>query len=60
VRAAVREAGTLTRPGLAVVITSLYSGITVSLGRLLLGERLRPMQRAGVLLAAVGVLLVTV
>ena len=59
-RAAAREAGTLTRPGLAVVITSLYSGITVSLGRLLLGERLRPMQRAGVLLAAVGVLLVTV
>ena len=59
-QAAVREAGTLTRPGLAVVITSLYSGITVSLGRLLLGGRVRPMQRAGVLLAAVGVLLVTV
>jgi EamA domain-containing membrane protein RarD len=30
------------------------------LARLLLGERLRPMQRAGLLLAAVGVLLVTV
>ncbi len=58
-RAAAREAGTLTRPGLAVVITSLYPGITVLLARLL-GERLRPMQRAGLLLAAVGVLLVTV
>jgi hypothetical protein len=42
VRAAAREAGTLTRPGLAVVITSVYRGITVLLARLLLGERLRP------------------
>jgi drug/metabolite transporter (DMT)-like permease len=42
------------------VITSLYPGITVLLARLLLGERLRPRQRAGLLLAAVGVLLVTV
>jgi drug/metabolite transporter (DMT)-like permease len=59
VRAAAGEAGTLTRPGLAVVITSpQYPGITVLLGRLL-GERLRPMQRAGLLHAAVGVLLVT-
>ena len=59
-RAAAREAGTLTRPGLAVVITSLYPGTTVLLARLLLGERLGPMQRAGLLLDAVGVLLVTV
>ena len=46
--------------GLAVVITSLYPGITVLLARLLLGERMRPLQRAGLLLAAAGVLLVTV
>jgi drug/metabolite transporter (DMT)-like permease len=46
--------------GLAVVITSLYPGMTVLLARLLLGERLRPLQRAGLLLAAAGVLLVTV
>jgi drug/metabolite transporter (DMT)-like permease len=46
--------------GLAVVITSLYPGITVLLARLLLGERLRPLQRAGLLLAAVGVLLAAV
>jgi hypothetical protein len=60
VRAAAGEAGTLTRPGLAVVITSVqYPGITVLLGSLLLGEWLRPMQRADLLLAAVGVLLVT-
>jgi drug/metabolite transporter (DMT)-like permease len=46
--------------GLAVVITSLYPGITVLLARLLLGERLRWIQRAGLVLAAVGVVLVTV
>jgi drug/metabolite transporter (DMT)-like permease len=46
--------------GLAVVITSLYPGITVLLARLLLGERLRRVQRAGLILAAVGVVLVTV
>jgi drug/metabolite transporter (DMT)-like permease len=46
--------------GLAVVITSLYPGITVLLARLLLGERLRWVQRAGLVLAAVGVVLVTV
>ena len=46
--------------GLAVVITSLYPGITVLLARLLLGERLRWLQRAGLILAAVGVVLVTV
>jgi drug/metabolite transporter (DMT)-like permease len=45
--------------GLAVVITSLYPGITVLLARLLLGERLRWVQRAGLVLAAVGVVLVT-
>ena len=46
--------------GLAVVITSLYPGITVLLARLLLGERVRSLQRAGLLLAAAGVVLVTV
>jgi drug/metabolite transporter (DMT)-like permease len=45
--------------GLAVVITSLYPGITVLLARLLLDERMRWLQRAGLLLAAVGVVLVT-
>jgi uncharacterized membrane protein len=46
--------------GLAVVLTSLYPGITVLLARLALGERLRPIQLAGLLLAALGVILVTV
>ena len=46
--------------GLAVVITSLYPGTTVLLARVLLGERMRWLQRAGLLLAAVGVVLVTV
>jgi drug/metabolite transporter (DMT)-like permease len=46
--------------GLAVVITSLYPGMTVLLARVLLGERMRWLQRAGLLLAAAGVLLVTV
>jgi drug/metabolite transporter (DMT)-like permease len=45
--------------GLAVVITSLYPGVTVLLARLLLGERMRRLQRAGLLLAAVGLVLVT-
>jgi drug/metabolite transporter (DMT)-like permease len=45
--------------GLAVVITSLYPGMTVLLARFLLGERMRWLQRAGLLLAAVGVVLVT-
>jgi drug/metabolite transporter (DMT)-like permease len=45
--------------GLAVVITSLYPGMTVLLARLLLGERMRWLQRAGLLLAAVGVVLLT-
>jgi drug/metabolite transporter (DMT)-like permease len=46
--------------GLAVVITSLYPGMTVLLARVLLGERLRWLQRTGLLLAAAGVVLVTV
>ena len=46
--------------GLAVVITSLYPGITVLLARLLLGERMRRLQQAGLMLAAAGVVLVTV
>lgn len=45
--------------GLAVVITSLYPGITVLLARLLLREHMRSLQRAGLLLAAVGVVLLT-
>jgi drug/metabolite transporter (DMT)-like permease len=45
--------------GLAVVITSLYPGITVLLARLTLGERMRTVQRAGLLLAAVGIVLLT-
>jgi drug/metabolite transporter (DMT)-like permease len=46
--------------GLAVVLTSLYPGMTVLLARFVLGERLRPVQLGGLLLAAAGVLLVTV
>ena len=46
--------------GLAVVLTSLYPGITVLLARFALNERLRPVQVAGLLLAALGVILVTV
>jgi drug/metabolite transporter (DMT)-like permease len=46
--------------GLAVVITSLYPGMTVLLARVLLGERMRWLQRAGLLLAAAGVVLVSV
>jgi drug/metabolite transporter (DMT)-like permease len=45
--------------GIAVVLTSLYPGVTVLLARVLLGERMRWVQRAGLLLAAVGVVLVT-
>ncbi len=45
--------------GLAVVLTSLYPGITVLLAKLTLGERLRATQRVGLLLAAIGVVLVT-
>ena len=45
--------------GMAVVITSLYPGITVLLARVTLGERMRAMQRIGLVLAAAGVALVT-
>jgi drug/metabolite transporter (DMT)-like permease len=44
--------------GLAVVLASLYPGITVLLARVVLGERLRWVQRAGLGLAALGILLV--
>src|SRR3984885_2814796 len=46
--------------GLAVVLSSLYPGVTVLLARVVLGERLRWIQRVGLGLAAVGILLVTV
>jgi len=45
--------------GLAVVITSLYPGITVLLARCVFGERMRWVQRAGLILAGIGVALVT-
>jgi len=45
--------------GLAVVITALYPGMTVLLARWVLGERMRWLQRAGLLLAAAGVILLT-
>jgi len=45
--------------GLAVVITSLYPGMTILLARWVLGERMRWLQRAGLLLAATGVVLLT-
>jgi drug/metabolite transporter (DMT)-like permease len=46
--------------GLAVVLTSLFPGVTVLLARFLLGERMCWTGRAGLALAAVGILLVTV
>jgi drug/metabolite transporter (DMT)-like permease len=46
--------------GLAVVLASLYPGVTVLLARVVLGERLRWIQRVGLGLAAVGILLVTI
>jgi len=46
--------------GLAVVLASLYPGVTVLLARVVLGERLRTIQRVGLGLAAIGILLVTV
>jgi uncharacterized membrane protein len=45
--------------GMAVVISSLYPGITVLLARVTLGERMRAVQRIGLVLAAAGVALVT-
>ena len=46
--------------GIAVVLTSLYPGVTVLLARLVLGERMRPPQLAGLLLAVAGIALVSV
>ena len=46
--------------GLAVVMASLYPGVTVLLARVVLGERLRWIQRAGLGLAAIGILLIAV
>ncbi len=45
--------------GLAVVLTSLYPGVTVLLARFALGERMRWSRRAGLVLAAIGIVLVT-
>ena len=45
--------------GIAIVLTSLYPGITVLLARVVLGERMHAVQRLGLLLAAIGVILVT-
>jgi drug/metabolite transporter (DMT)-like permease len=44
--------------GLAVVMASLYPGVTVLLARVVLGERLGWIQRAGLGLAAIGILLI--
>ncbi|HEY1672016.1 MAG TPA: DMT family transporter [Streptosporangiaceae bacterium] len=46
--------------GIAVVITALYPGMTVLLARFVLGERMRLIQQIGLLLAGLGVILVTV
>ncbi|HTX27006.1 MAG TPA: DMT family transporter [Streptosporangiaceae bacterium] len=46
--------------GLAVVMASLYPGVTVLLARVMLGERLRWIQRAGLVLAAIGILLIAI
>ena len=45
--------------GLAVVLASLYPGVTVLWARVVLGERLRWIQRIGLGLAVIGILLVT-
>ncbi len=45
--------------GLAVVLTSLYPGVTVLLARVVLGERIRPVQLAGLLLAIAGIAVVS-
>jgi drug/metabolite transporter (DMT)-like permease len=46
--------------GLAVVLTSLYPGVTVLLARFVLAERMSPARWAGLVLAAGGIVLVTV
>lgn len=46
--------------GLAVVLTSLYPGATVLLARFVLRERMRAVQQVGLLVAAAGIVLVTV
>jgi drug/metabolite transporter (DMT)-like permease len=46
--------------GIAVVLTALYPGVTVLLARLVLGEQMGWARRAGLVLAAAGILLVTV
>jgi drug/metabolite transporter (DMT)-like permease len=45
--------------GIAAVLTSLYPGITVLLARVVLRERMHAVQRLGLLLAAAGIILVT-
>jgi len=45
--------------GIAAVLTSLYPGITVLLARVVLRERMQGVQRLGLLLAGVGIVLVT-
>ena len=45
--------------GLAVVLTSLFPGVTVLLARFVLGERMGRAGRAGLALAAAGIVLVT-
>ena len=46
--------------GIAVVLTSLYPGITVVLARVVLRERMRLPQLAGLLLAVAGIALVSI
>jgi drug/metabolite transporter (DMT)-like permease len=44
---------------LAAAVTALYPAVTVVLARLVLGERMRAVQRAGLALGALGIILVT-
>jgi drug/metabolite transporter (DMT)-like permease len=44
---------------LAAVTTALYPAVTVLLARLVLGERMRAAQRAGLALGVLGIILVT-